>query len=440
MKYLFCVFGTPNGDLGPAVIISRELIRRGHSVTIASHESYRDLVAEQGIRFIGTLPAMTLDEVSLWWEKSGRSNVKEWGHLAHLQTFHAESNITRLLKDADFDTILCIRGDFIVPIVAEKLGVPWGTIISQPIAFEFTHSIIFFRTSRLVSLRRIALPKFFSKTLYLLSLLVLNHWMYPLKSIRKALDLPPPTSRYLSIGKSPLSSPHFNIALYSPVFSRLKEQQLKEEYPQPIYCAGFVQEQSNFKPITKRMSQFLEKGDPPLLFSFGTFVATTTLANRFVHTAVKTCILSKRRAIFIVGRSQELLKAQLGEQFIVGEYEPFPSLMPKVSLVVHIGGMGTIIAALQAGVPQLILPFSYEQCDNALRLQELGLSRTLTFAHCNVSNLIREIESTSANNYRERATEVSSLIEHEDGATKVADYLENLHRVDPATTDRSRPR
>jgi hypothetical protein len=43
------------------------------------------------------------------------------------------------------------------------------------------------------------------------------------------------------------------------------------------------------------------------------------------------------------------------------EAQDLPSLLPKVSLVVHHGGLGTAQLALLNGRPQLILPYQYEQ-------------------------------------------------------------------------------
>lgn len=420
-KYLICVFGTPNGDLGPCLGIARELVRRGHCVTVASHESYREMVAEKGFGFIGTFPAMNWEEGVRWFEYATQSNVKEWRYLARLITLHSEFNVNRICEEADFNIVLCTQGTFFARLVAEKLGIPWGLIVLQPVAIppEFSLFLIVGRRWRIGCLRRIMLSKSLSKAKNFLAELVLYFWMAPLRKAEKSLGLS--LSGILSFRKNILGSPHFNIAMFSGVFSKLRE-----DYPQPIIQAGFVRERWKDRPVSSRMIQFLESGDSPLLFSFGTFAGATTQGKKLLNTAVETCVSTNRRAVFIVGRIRDVCAEQLGDQFIVSEYEPFPMLLPQVSLVVHIGGMGTIVAALRVGVAQLIIPFSYEQCDNALRLQDMGLARALPVARCNLSSLTREIELASADNCRKRAAEVKAMIEDEDGATAVADYLERL--------------
>jgi UDP:flavonoid glycosyltransferase YjiC (YdhE family) len=421
MNILICVFGTLHGDLGPCLSIARELVRRGHRVTVASHESYREMVAEQGIAFIGTLPAMTREEGALWFEYATQSNMKEWKYLARLVTRHSEFNVNRISEGANFDILLCSQGTLFAPLLAQKLGIPWGSLVYQPIAIppEFTRFLILGRTWRINFLRRIMLPEFIAKAIYFFGACVLYFWIAPLRRAGQSLGLP--SSGLLSFGKNLLGSPYFNIALFSSVFAKLGE-----DPPQPLIQAGFVGERCGGRLVSSRMTQFLENGDPPLLFSFGTFAAATTKGKKLLDTAVETCVATNRRAIFIVGKIWDLRMEQLGDQFFVSEYEPFPMLLPHVSLIVHIGGMGTVSAALRAGVAQLILPFSYEQCDNALRLQDMGLARTLPVARCNLFHLTREIELASAESCRKLAAEVRAEIEEEDGAATVVDYLERL--------------
>ena len=55
------------------------------------------------------------------------------------------------------------------------------------------------------------------------------------------------------------------------------------------------------------------------------------------------------------------------------EYAPFRQVLPRCSAVSHHGGIGTTAQALAAGVPQLIMPLSHDQPDNAHRVQKLGV-------------------------------------------------------------------
>ena len=58
-------------------------------------------------------------------------------------------------------------------------------------------------------------------------------------------------------------------------------------------------------------------------------------------------------------------------------YIPFSQLLPRAAALVHHGGIGTTAQALAAGIPQLIMPMSHDQPDNAARVQRLGVGRSL---------------------------------------------------------------
>ena len=74
----------------------------------------------------------------------------------------------------------------------------------------------------------------------------------------------------------------------------------------------------------------------------------------------------------------------------------------------------------------MLVPFTYEQCDNALRLQDLGVSATIPIARLDSSILCRKIQQMEEDARRERALEVQAQMAGEDGAKAAADQLEAL--------------
>ena len=76
--------------------------------------------------------------------------------------------------------------------------------------------------------------------------------------------------------------------------------------------------------------------------------------------------------------------------------------------------------------PRWLVPFTYEQCDNALRLQDMGVSATIPIARLNSSILCRKIKQVEENASRERALEIQAQIAGENGAVVAADQLEAL--------------
>jgi len=56
------------------------------------------------------------------------------------------------------------------------------------------------------------------------------------------------------------------------------------------------------------------------------------------------------------------------------DYVDFAALLPRASAFIHPGGIGSIANALAAGCPQLIVPFTNDQPENAARLRSLGVA------------------------------------------------------------------
>jgi UDP:flavonoid glycosyltransferase YjiC (YdhE family) len=60
------------------------------------------------------------------------------------------------------------------------------------------------------------------------------------------------------------------------------------------------------------------------------------------------------------------------------DYVPFSALLPRAAALVHHGGIGTLSQGFAAGVPQLIMPMSHDQPDNAARARRLGVGGSLS--------------------------------------------------------------
>jgi UDP:flavonoid glycosyltransferase YjiC (YdhE family) len=110
---------------------------------------------------------------------------------------------------------------------------------------------------------------------------------------------------------------------------------------------------------------------------------------------------------------------------MVLDYVPYQSLLPKAAAVVHHGGVGTTSQGLLAGVPTLIVPFAFDQSDNAEHARKLGTSRTLyrkNYLAPRVATELYELLKQPA--YVRRAIEVSQNLKLENGPHRAADLIE----------------
>lgn len=68
----------------------------------------------------------------------------------------------------------------------------------------------------------------------------------------------------------------------------------------------------------------------------------------------------------------------VGPRVRVEDFVSQPDVLPRVDLVVHHGGTGTVLGALGAGLPQLLLPQGADQFVNVATVTAVGAGRGLT--------------------------------------------------------------
>jgi vancomycin aglycone glucosyltransferase len=122
------------------------------------------------------------------------------------------------------------------------------------------------------------------------------------------------------------------------------------------------------RPLSRDLETFLDSGDPPIYFGFGSTRAPEEAGPVAVH-AARTV---GRRAIISRGWFDEALVQNERDCLSIGEVN-VSALFPRVAAVVHHGGAGTTTAAAIAGVPQLVIPNHYDQHYWAQRVQTLGI-------------------------------------------------------------------
>ena len=141
------------------------------------------------------------------------------------------------------------------------------------------------------------------------------------------------------------------------------------DWPRQVRLAGFP---STDGPADDGLSgdtiEFCRAGSPPIAFTFGSGMMHAT--GRF-HDAIEACRILGTRGILLTKFPSQLTKAMPTFMHHCA-YAPFQKLFPLCAAVVHHGGIGTTAKALAAGVPQLIVPFAYDQKDNAIRVKRLG--------------------------------------------------------------------
>ena len=201
--------------------------------------------------------------------------------------------------------------------------------------------------------------------------------------------------------------------------------QAQPDWPSSAVVTGFLfyDGGTEGKPLPRELEIFLAAGEPPIVFTLGS--AAVLDPGNFYQESAEAARLLKRRAVLLVG--QNIPPAPLPENVVAFDYVPFSELFAKAAAIVHQGGIGTTGQALRAGRPMLVMPYNFDQPDNAARLTRVSVGRTISRKRYSAESAARELtELLNGPRYARNSAEVAQRIRREQGAVAAAYALERL--------------
>lgn len=225
----------------------------------------------------------------------------------------------------------------------------------------------------------------------------------------------------------PGTPPMLSLGTYSPVLAALPA-----DAPRPASLTGFPWfDSADGAPsmLDPGLAAFLAEGPPPLIVSLGSFLPFAA-ADFYRHSAAIAAELGMR-AILLTGEAVTAASRDI----MVCSYAPHSLLFPCAAAIIHHGGVGTTGQALRAGKPQLVVPFMGDQFDHADRITRIGVGLSTTprrFATEGAS-LIQSLLDHPG--FSASAATIGKRVAGEDGASIAAERLLGLlatshrHRV-----------
>ena len=171
-------------------------------------------------------------------------------------------------------------------------------------------------------------------------------------------------------------------------------------------------------PIDPAVEAFLDAGEPPVLVCLGTSAAAT--GETFASIASQLDALGLR-SLLLVGHDAN--HAALAGRDGVFTFAPLADVLPRCRAVVASGSLGTVAAALTAGVPVVVVPQLFDQVWHGDRVQRLGVGQ-MALRTSRVGRAVARIEGDAS--YRERAAALAARMAGEDGAGALADAVESV--------------
>jgi vancomycin aglycone glucosyltransferase len=171
------------------------------------------------------------------------------------------------------------------------------------------------------------------------------------------------------------------------------------------------------RPLSPELSRFLDTGEPPVYFGFGSMRATQDLGQVMVQTARAL----GRRAVVSRGWADLSLMDNDPDCLAIGEAN-LQALFKRVAAVVHHGGAGTTTVAALAGTPQVVVPQIYDQHYWAGRIHDLGIGTAHAPGAPTTDSLTSALERTLRSDVSARARSIATAM-RSDGALVAAQRL-----------------
>lgn len=406
MKISILTLGT-RGDVQPYAVLGKALKENGHDVTISTAKNFEVLVKSYGLKFI---PVEADFEALLNSEAGDKIRKNPFLAKKYLKEF-----VYPMMADA-FDTFykLTIESDkvlFHIKTMADNFADQFPEKMikadlipaSQP-TNEFSNPV--FST--------LLLPDFLNKFTFKLTEWGLKMWQKPINDFRKKSGLP-----------EKFKKPDL------PSIYALSETFLKKpnDYPVNSYFTGFWSDNSDWE-LESELQEFLEKGEAPVLITFGSMPFDSKIN---LTESIKAVVNELGARVIVVkgwGLSDTKELEGLSKVKVISG-APYDKLFPKVKAIVHHGGIGTMASCLIAGKPFLTCPVLYPMGDQhfwgtVAYKKGVGL-KPIPLKHLTKDELIKNIKELLINkDIQDNAKEIAKQLRTEQGIQNAIRIIENI--------------
>lgn len=349
------------GDVQPYIAIGHYYQQRGYEVTICTGASFQPLVEAAKLNFYPTFDLMALLETpegKAMMEAPFRHPLRTWNYTKTVVQPGYRQSFTDFWQASQGADVIIYHPKVVCAIdIAEKLAIPAFHTSPVPILYPITEfpNLALSPTKNLGStLNRLS---------YVVNQQADRAFIKEINNFREhVLNLPKrKAGKYATHREDGTEIPivyPLSPSLFADVSSWQGHVQLPGFFAVPTSGA-----------LTAEIETFLATGKAPIVITFSSMPLAEPEA--FWQVITEYAEQAKERIIFLRGASG--VGASSTADILVIDQAPHELLFSRAKAVIHHGGIGTVAAALRAGVPQLLFPQAVDQPFWAKRLQTLGL-------------------------------------------------------------------
>jgi UDP:flavonoid glycosyltransferase YjiC (YdhE family) len=409
------------GDLYPYLAIALQLQARGDHPVIATNEYFRRKVQQAGLDFAPLGPHLPPDR---------GADFPELGDLKSGPEFLIRKVLLPPLMQGFDETLAAIRGadvlvthcvTFGAQIAAEKTGIPWVSTVLAPTSFMSAYDPPILAAHPWLRHLRLLGPAV-NRRIMEVGRAQTNPWFDSIREFRRGLHLPAEWNPLFE-GQH---SPHLVLALYSAAMGARQP-----DWPPHARITGFpfFEQPWRERALDPEIARFLDSGPPPIVFTLGS--AAIYHAGDFFRSSVEAAHQLGQRALLLAGDSPQNHPPQpLPPGTMVAGYAPYAPVFARAAVNVHQGGIGTTAEALRAGRPMLVVPYGFDQPDNAARAGRLGVARVVERRKYDAKRAAHNLKLLLERpKYAAAAAAIAERVRVEDGANAACDAIHEYLRA-----------
>lgn len=423
-RFLFPVWPFP-GHIHPNVAIGHALEARGHSAAFYTGASVRASLESEGFRVfpfdrvdesrVRDL-VLTLDALSLDWAAAARRTtlLRAW----LLDTVDAQvADLADVLKAWRPDVFVCdpaMWGPLLVLQETERIPLAVMSYVAACLLPGPEGPIIGVPLPRPAS----SVSRMTRRVLRVVESMVAAGFRRRADAVRIRYGLRPiRTSVTAFAGQMPLY-----LVPSTPLFDRERS-----DLPRSVHYVGPCQWDRPLDAATLPWLTDLSRERPLVYVTEGTMHSKSAM---LLRSALQGLATAPVRVVATTGRHRDPATLELGvvpSNARVERFVPHSDLFPRTDVVVTTGGTGTILSALSAGIPLVVVPTAWDQPENAWRLVEAGAGVRIPPSRCTPDTVRAAVDRVLGDpSFAQHARRLGTDFARHRGAAEAADLLEGL--------------
>lgn len=413
MKIVVLTLGS-RGDVQPYVALGKEMVKRGHEVTICTGGSFEKFVKSNGLQFYKA----SIDFMEIVKTDAGNAVVNGGGNIFKTLKFVKEvinpgfrktlSDFYQVTKGSDL--IIYHPKALMAVDLAEHLNIPCISMPPVPMTYPITEF------PNLAVSAKGNFGAYLNKLTYKV---VKYGESASIKDINRfRVDVMKVQKRKVGALNSEVNGKA--IPIIYPISPSLFEDVVS--WNGHVEVTGFFYMDLKCVSLDEKIESFIKKGQKPIIISFSSMPLDDP--EHFKNIIIESLKKTANRAIVLVGASG--MDFGNHDNILAIEKAPHRLLFKAGKGIVHHGGVGTTAEALLSGAPQVIMPFNVDQPFWAHRLFNQGYAlKPLDRKKLTVESLVDAFEDFDSQGTKDKASEISLKLSKENGILKAADYIES---------------